>query len=110
MENRTHLLDFFKLKTPHTRSPLHIVEQSFYIQRQMPEVQIAHFIEQAEEKQHDLMIQTNPTETYGFYSEFEGRVIKFLEDRRLLIQSPDSQLTFIVSLDNIRHIRTLSRA
>lgn len=81
-------------------------ESSFQILNQMSKGQIHLYIEQAQERNYELIIQTNPAQHYSVYREITGHVTAYnrFEDT-ILIENMNNNIVFVIPLDSIRFIR-----
>lgn len=83
-----------------------LTQPAFELLNQMSSRQIELYIQQAQSKNYELIIQTNPTEQYKAYREITGCVTKYDEEKeRILVDNKENNIVFVIPLNSIRFIR-----
>ena len=77
----------------------------FTLQKQLPVMQLRHFIRQAVRKQNSITIQLNPTFQQATVSECTGIANFSPYSSQIILTSQDNKTIHLINIEQIRHIR-----
>lgn len=75
------------------------------VQPQMPKEQLIYFLKQAVSKQIPITIQVNPTAHQNSISEITGTAYFSPTSTQVIVNTGDTQTTYLLNARDIRHIR-----
>lgn len=79
---------------------------SLQVLPQMPKHQVLYFLTQAYERRKPIILQTNKTKHVLTVQEQKGLLRYAPNQKKLLIlENSDQQMTYMLSFDDIRHVR-----